>query len=90
MITAKHINSMPASEVLYREVVMVSSFFSFVVGERVIWLAPATKSLYAIFNGFEIKADGNQYAVITTLPGMANEPVMNFTVLADQIIPAWE
>lgn len=69
---------------------VVSSFFSFSVGERVIWLAPATRSMYAVFNGFVCKADGNQYAKITTLPGVADEQVMKFEVLADQLIPSWD
>jgi|LakMenEpi03Aug12_release.lakeMendotaPanAssembly.Ray.scaffolds.fasta_scaffold4080189_1 hypothetical protein len=69
---------------------MVVLSFNFKVGEQVIWLAPQTKSQYAIFNGVEVKADGNEYASITTLPAMSGEPVMNFNVLADQLIPAWD
>ncbi len=65
--------------------------FSFSVGEKVIWLAPATRSVYANFCGLEVKADGNQWAKIQPLPGMQNEKWDGnyLTVLADQIVPAF-
>jgi hypothetical protein len=83
-------NTMSATEMSHRGSFMVVSFFDFQIGDRVIWNAPVTRSMYAIFNGYEVKADGNEYAKITTLPGMSGEPVMRMEVLADQLVPAWD
>ncbi len=64
--------------------------FSFSIGEKVIWLAPATRSIYATFLGVELKDDGNEWAKIQPLPGMSErfsgEAMM---VLADQLVPAF-
>ena len=70
---------------------MVSCFFNFSANDRVIWLAPNTKSVYAVFLGTEVKADGNVWAQIKPLPGLNNQQWNgdSMFVLADQIVPAF-
>jgi len=71
---------------------MSTSYFSFSTDERVIWMAPKTRSIYAIYKGSEVKADGNEYAVIQPLPGIHDEKWSgeSMTVLAEQLVPVYE
>jgi hypothetical protein len=65
--------------------------FGFSANERVIWNCPNTRSVYAIFRKMELKEDGNEYAIITPLAGIADErwDGENMCILAEQLIPAF-
>ena len=69
-----------------------SSMFKFNANDKVIWLAPATRSIYASYVSSEIKADGNEWITLMPLPAMANAKFSGdaFVVLAEQVIPAFE
>lgn len=71
----------------------VSPFFSFNVGERVIWLAPNTRSVFAEYVGEERKADGNIYVRIKPIPSLLGDAwvIGEFMdVLGDQVVPAFD
>ena len=87
---------MPASEVLNRESVMVTplvsflspssdsvAFFTFKEGDKVVWMAPQTRSMYATFISTEVKADGKEYSVIALPEGG------RITVMSCDLTPAW-
>ena len=71
---------------------MIAPFFSFNIGDRVIWLAPNTRSVLAKYIGEEGKADGNIYVRIIPLPSVANElwSGESMDVLGDQVVPAFD
>jgi len=72
---------------------MVSPFFSFNSGDRVIWLAPNTSSVFAEYVGEDRKADGNIYIRIRPLPSMSGGSwVLGefMEVLGDQVVPAFD
>jgi len=54
-------------------------------------MAPKTRNVYAIYKGSEVKADGNEYAIIQPLPGIHNEMWSSgcFHVLAEQLVPVY-
>jgi len=71
---------------------MIAPFFSFNSGDKVIWLAPNTRSIFAQYIGEDRKADGNIYVRIMPLPSASNEKWSgeSMEVLGDQIVPAFD
>ena len=71
---------------------MSSFYFSFSIDERIVWMAPNTRSIYAVYKGSEVKPDGNEYAIIQPLPGVNNEKWdgEQMVVPADQLIPVYQ
>ena len=88
--------SMPVSEVSNRESVMVTplvsfvspsadsiAFFTFKEGDKVVWMAPKTRSMYATFVSTEVKADGKEWSIIH-VAGTGR-----ILVMASDLTPAW-